>query len=250
MFKVNENSESISFTFSSEMRLTDRVIKVCHEFIEQFNASVFSEFRLVLRELLINAVEHGNKKNIDLMVKCSVIHMGECEFMIMVEDEGDGFDHKKIDMKLPKDPRQTRRRGFALVNAFADLIQFNDTGNRVTVFINIPMITSFHIDNDSGRQVITPSGDITASVAEDFRTILVELADKGYREYLFDFAHVRDIDSVALSVLIVFAKMLGKKNTKSELEIINAEKGLRDLFHMTRMNKIFKVRSGGMGSEK
>ncbi len=243
MFKTNETSNSISFVFSSEMRLIDRVIKVCQEFIEQFNASVFSEFRLVLREILINAVEHGNKKNIDYVVKCSVIHMGECEFMIVVEDEGDGFDHKTIDMKLPKDPRQTRRRGFALVNAFADLMQFNDAGNRVTVFISIPMITTFHIDNDNGCQVITPSGDITASVAEDFRTILVKLIDKGHRQYLFDLTHVRDIDSVAISVLIVFAKMLGKKKTKSELEIINAEKGLRDLFHMTRMDKIFKVRN-------
>lgn len=62
MFNVNEKDNFIQFIISSDMRLIDRLILDAKKYLEQFNISDFSEFRLVLRELLINAVEHGNKK--------------------------------------------------------------------------------------------------------------------------------------------------------------------------------------------
>lgn len=242
MFRMSEDGNVISFTFSSEMHLVDRTIRICREYLNQFNVLRFSHFRLILRELLINAIEHGNQRAMERTVICSVEYVGEWQFKIVVEDEGEGFDYKTLDMRMPDDPNQIRNRGFALVNAFTDRLEFNDKGNRVVAYISIPQTTRFQVENEDGWQVIIPSGDITASIADRFREILVELADQGHRKYRLDFIHVEDIDSVALSVMIIFSKMLDKKNDeKRQLEIVNAGKALVDLFRMTRMDKTYRV---------
>ncbi len=244
MFRISENDNTIIFSFSSEMYLINRVIQTCGEYMNHLNISGTSEFRLVLRELLLNAVEHGNMKDAERLILCNIEYLGNWQFRIIVEDEGDGFDPKILNMKIPDNPLQIRKRGYATINAFTDRLEFNEKGNRITAYISIPQTTTFHIEKDSkDRQIITPSGDITASISEDFRAVLVELIDKGYRQYCFDFTYVKDIDSVALSVMIIFSKMLSRKNGKTELEIVNAEKGLTELFRMTRMDKIYKLRN-------
>ncbi len=241
MFRMSEDGNVISFTFSSEMHLVDRTIRICREYLNQFNVLRFSHFRLILRELLINAIEHGNENAVERTVICSVEYVGEWQFKIVVEDEGEGFDYKTLDMQMPDDPNQIRNRGFALVNAFTDRLEFNERGNRAITYISIPQTTKFRVEDDEGWQVITPSGDITASIADRFREILVELADQGHRKYRLNFTQVEDIDSVALSVMIIFAKMLDKRDEKRQLEIVNAGKALVDLFRMTRMDKTYRV---------
>ena len=243
MFRMSEDTNSITFKFSSEMYLVDRVIQTCREYLGRFNVSEFSQFRLVVREILINAVEHGNRNVAEHKVTCEIARLNGRQFSVMVEDEGDGFEYKTLNMEMPEDPHELRSRGYALINAFTDQIEFNDKGNRVTVYFSPPQVTKFSVGNDDGWQIVTPSGDITASTADKFRTILVELLDQGHRQYRFDFSHVEDIDSVALSVMIIFAKMLGKERAKSQLEIVNARKALADLFQMTRMDKTYSVKS-------
>ncbi|OQX22913.1 MAG: hypothetical protein BWK80_28725 [Desulfobacteraceae bacterium IS3] len=242
MFKMNEDENSISFSFSSEMRHADRVIQASDVYLKALGIAEASEFRLVLRELLINAVEHGNKKAVERLVKCDVTYLDEWQFRITVQDEGEGFDHRCLEMKLPDDPQENRRRGYALIHAFTDRLEFNEKGNCVTAYIGIPRQTSFSIRNENDFQIITPSGDITASITDNLRESLVDLLDRGYEYYRFDFVHVKDIDSVALSVMIIFAKMLAQKSTNRRPEIVNASSALADLFHMTRMDKMYEVK--------
>ncbi|QTA90488.1 ATP-binding protein [Desulfonema magnum] len=241
MFEMSENDNTICLNFSSEMHLVDRVIQTCRDYLKRFDVSDFSHFRQAFRELLLNAVEHGNLKIADRVVMCSIEHLDKWQFRITVEDEGDGFDYKSLDMKLPSDPHQIRKRGYALINTFTDRLEFNNKGNRVIAYISIPEMTTLSICEENGWQVITPSGDLTASIADRFRAVLVRLLDQGYGQYCFDFTHVEDIDSVALSVMIVFSKMLAQKNPDKKLKIVNAGKGLTELFHMTRMDRIYIV---------
>ncbi len=243
MFKTNQEANSITFSFSSEMELVDRVIQSCREYLAKFKVSEFSRFRLVLRELLINAVEHGNWNDPERTVTCNIHYIGDWQFKIMVQDEGFGLDPDSLDMKLPDDPAQTRNRGYPLINAFTNRLEFNEEGNCVTAYVAIPQTTKFTITSENDRQVITPSGNLTASTADEFRELLVELLDQGHRKYCFDFIHVEDIDSVALSVMIIFAKMLQKQGGKSRLEIVNPRQGIADLFHLTRMDRTYKLRS-------
>ncbi len=241
MFKISEDANSIFFSFSSEMMIVDRVIQSCRDYLKRFDIPEFSKFRLVLRELLINAVEHGNRKAVERTVSCRIEAMGGFQFKITVEDEGEGFDYASLSMELPKDPHQIRSRGYALIAAFTDKLEFNEKGNKITAFIHIHRETDYRIESCNDWQIITPSGDITAGTADKFRASLVSLIDRGHINYQFDFTHVQDIDSIGLSVMIIFAKMLAKKNAGRQLKIIHAGNVLTDLFHLTRMDKIYKI---------
>ncbi|MEZ4528134.1 MAG: ATP-binding protein [Desulfobacterales bacterium] len=248
MFNMTENTGSVSFIFSSEMQLADRAVRICRNFMEELSVSNFSEFRLVLRELLINAIEHGNKNDTQKTVNCCIDHLGGTRFRIIVGDEGEGFDYRALAAELSDDPRQIRSRGYALIRSFADRLEFNDKGNWITVYIAVAQQTHFHVSEDQDWRIITPTGDITASNAEECRKILVELADQGHRKFRFDFSKVEDVDSVGLSLLIIFSKMLDKKGGEKRLEILNPRKSLENLLRMTRIDRIYRVVSEEQGA--
>jgi len=238
---MNEDTGSVSFIFSAEMQLADRVVRICRNFMEELSVANFSEFRLVLRELLINAIEHGCKNDSQKIVNCSIDHLGGTRFRIIVGDEGDGFDYKSLAAEMSDDPRQIRRRGYALIRTFTDRIEFNDKGNWVTAYITVTQKTHFQVSEEQDWQIITPTGDITASNAEECRKILVELADQGHRKFRFDFSKVEDVDSVGLSLLIIFSKMLDKKEGEKRLEIINPRPSLVNLLRMTRIDRLYRL---------
>lgn len=54
---------------------------------------------------------------------------------LTVEDEGEGFDYRSLDLKLPEGCGRIRDRGYKLVNAYCDKIEFAAPGNRVTAYL-------------------------------------------------------------------------------------------------------------------
>jgi anti-anti-sigma factor len=242
MFNVKEDADTINFTISSEMPQVDRVIEESHIFFHQLNigASELSNLNLVLREMLNNAIEHGNHGIPDKEVRCDVQHLGRKRFKIQVEDQGEGFDHNSVDWEIPVDPRQTRNRGYALINTFCDQVKFNDKGNLVTAYISLVKETEFQVKNDGQRRIIIPSGNLTAAVEKKFRSLLESLLEEGVTKFRFDFSVVEDIDSVSLSVLIVFSKMVSKKEDWN-LQLTNLNGDIRNLFKMTRVDRIYDV---------
>lgn len=135
MFEIKEENDSIYFVFSSDMFLVDRVILECERhFIRQGTSAPF-ELKLVLRELLINAVEHGNQKLYERKISCHVNATSEPRCKLVVEDEGGGFDHNSVNVEMPEDPLQNRNRGYAMIHYFSERLEFNDTGNRITAYI-------------------------------------------------------------------------------------------------------------------
>lgn len=93
---------------------------------------------VVLRELLFNAIIHGNRNRQELSVKAAVEDLGGGRFRLEVEDEGPGFDYGLLDPRIPDDPRTLEKRGFPVVKALSTRIEFNDRGNRVAVLLDLP----------------------------------------------------------------------------------------------------------------
>jgi anti-sigma regulatory factor (Ser/Thr protein kinase) len=91
---------------------------------------------VVLRELLKNAIHHGNRDNPELVVQCTVTTSPDGKMGIEVVDEGDGFDYGAVDMEIPDDPRGLAHRGYKLIRALCEQLQFNETGNRVQVILS------------------------------------------------------------------------------------------------------------------
>ena len=242
MFNVTEGKESIRFKLSSEMKLVDRVVNETSSFLSQDAGGDLSGIKLVLRELLINAVEHGNRKVASLNVSCSVERIGESLYKIQIEDEGKGFDWKSVKLGVPDDPAKVRNRGLPLVNTLADYLEFNENGNAVTAHMMIPQETGYAVRESDGFSVILPSGDITAASSEKLRELLSGLLDSGMLKCRFDFSKVKDIDSVGLSALVVLSRILEERcEGKPELEIENAPEDIVRLFQMTMLDTIYKI---------
>ncbi|UCH95977.1 MAG: ATP-binding protein [Candidatus Aminicenantes bacterium] len=255
MFSVKEEENYIAFDLSSELRLVDRTIAESVTFLKNSGVRDDSNFKLVLREMLNNAIEHGNKNIIEKKVSCTITNLNPGQnslahvskrFRIDVQDKGAGFNYHDLDFTLPEDPKQIRNRGFSLINAFADEIRFNEPGNKISVYLTFTQGTTFDIqeEKEKGSCVITPSGNLTAVVADQLREMLRELFDTGNREFSFDLKHVEDIDSICLSVLIVLYKTLTKSDNHYRLEIINVNEDLVNLFQLTRMDEIYIIKSG------
>lgn len=150
LFKINnyiQNTESLSF------KLTKNISRFS-------SAEKVAEIRTSLREMLINAIEHGNL-NISFDEKTSAMMEGRYfEFLkerqqdekylnrtVVVEyvlnekmvayritDEGEGFDHKKImsiDISALNESGIAHGRGIMMTKVIFDIIKYNKKGNQI-----------------------------------------------------------------------------------------------------------------------
>ena len=239
--KIDRTPERIRFNLPSSLGVVGEAIKTLRDWLKSVDSGDESPVVLIFRELVNNAVEHGNKKVDGLEVEVEVAAAGEGRFRITVRDEGSGFDHEALDLRLTDDPTQIRNRGLALVNSFADELVFNDEGNEVTVWVSMPHDIGFELSQDDTWKTIQPSSNITAEVADTFRNLLLDLVNSGYQRYRFDLSRVEDIDSIGLSLFVVFANMVQNRVEGAQLEVVGANKDIANLFEMTRLSRIYKL---------
>ena len=137
MLSIHKTAGAITFKFSSEIHLVEQVVQTFEEYCSRLKVEEPSSLILVLRELLINAVVHGNQNEANRNVLCVIEKLNKSRFRIQVDDSGRGFDYKSLDMNPPEDLKHIKKRGYAIINALSDRIEFNDSGNKVTVFLTI-----------------------------------------------------------------------------------------------------------------
>ena len=241
MLNIFQDEDLIQFTLSSEIKMVNDVIQNVRGYLRQYSIEDDKALILTLRELINNAIEHGNRKNLAMNVIASVRRIGDMRFKLIVEDEGKGFDYESKVMEIPDDPSQIRNRGLGLANAFSDQIEFNDIGNRITAYITVRRETHFGVSDDTFWKVIKPTGDITAENADMFRTLLLNLINDGHDKFRFDLSDVEDIDSIVLSIFVIFSNMVSDKFPDAKLEIAHANKDIVNLFRMTRMDQKFQI---------
>ena len=137
MMQIKKKPGTIEFEFLSDPNLAFRVIEECRQFfLYDIPNSVFIELSILLREMLMNAIQHGNKSSINRKVWCRIVHLCQNRFKITVEDQGDGFDYRKINRKIPDHPEEIKARGYILIHALSDRVEFNTRGNRITIYYN------------------------------------------------------------------------------------------------------------------
>ncbi|TWI64840.1 anti-anti-sigma factor [Desulfobotulus alkaliphilus] len=241
MFAIQENGSELHFSIASDMALVDRFVALAKEFMERQGTTRFSEIIIVLRELLINAVEHGNTKNRSLIVEGTLEALGQDRFCIRVQDEGRGVDASTLSFTMPEDPSQDRSRGFALIHAFSDEVRFSQSPSTITAWVSVPAqsLCTHRMEGDCAR--IFPGGDITAASAENLRRLLLKVLDQGVSRFCLDLSATSDIDSIGLSLLIAFARILKENSSEGSLEIQYAAESLETLFRMTRLDRMYTI---------
>lgn len=120
----------------SDRRLVEETVEKCTDFVQNHRTFRPIRFRVVLRELLINAIEHGNASDPKRHVTCSVTigERGDCVHLC-IEDEGEGFSYRDLNMSLSENARTMTNRGYRLIGNLSRRLGFNEKGNRVSVCV-------------------------------------------------------------------------------------------------------------------
>lgn len=124
----------LAFELASDLGLVHSAIQDVERFVQQLGCCDPSSVSLVLRELLSNAITHGNRGIRERKVQCRV-ELHREQFKVVVEDEGEGFDFSRLNLSLPEDPRGIQNRGYVLISNICSAVKFNECGNRVTAVI-------------------------------------------------------------------------------------------------------------------
>lgn len=135
MFNVREWPSGLRVELDSEPRYVERAIREVMFFFEKRGGKSSLEINIIVRELLRNAIEHGNLNIASRRVSFTFELVDHPSCRITVEDEGDGFPNPLAD--LPADPRRKQSRGLALTHKLAERLEFNERGNKVSALVRM-----------------------------------------------------------------------------------------------------------------
>ncbi len=95
---------------------------------------------LLLREALVNAVEHGCGKAAESAVDCVIRHERGA-MLIAVKDSGPGFDWRSR-WELQPEAEACSGRGVLIYRTYANRVRFNRAGNSVLLWRRLEASTS------------------------------------------------------------------------------------------------------------
>ncbi|MBX7058773.1 MAG: ATP-binding protein [Leptospirales bacterium] len=155
------HSERQRYILTNYLILADQISdRATRNAAAYMDADALTMLRLGLRELLINAIEHGNLE-IDYAAKSKMMHDGQYmkfvaerqqeeayrdrrvivehsinsrRIFFRITDQGAGFDHRAMQRRTEADMESghlQHGRGLAIARAAFDRLRYNDRGNRV-----------------------------------------------------------------------------------------------------------------------
>jgi serine/threonine-protein kinase RsbW len=104
------------------------------------NEDILFEMRVILNELMLNAVKHGNNGDAEKHVKLTAGISGDRCIFFVVEDDGEGYDYRSImsdEQNVKADNKlfnmKETGRGILIVRNLCERICFNEKGNKIVV---------------------------------------------------------------------------------------------------------------------
>ena len=133
-----DESESVDSLYLAVVSDTARVPVVLdriREFVRRQGCGESDALLLVVRELLMNAIVHGNESDPTRVALVRVGRRGAL-FEVQVDDEGSGFDYESLALGLPEEPRFIQRRGLVLAHELSRELAFERGGSRVRALVD------------------------------------------------------------------------------------------------------------------
>ncbi len=130
---MKENSTKKEFLVPSDLSEVQRVSSEALSFLKPLGLrqAVLFDIRLCLDEALINAMKYGHQFKRELTVRLS-IEYDQNEVRVLVEDQGEGFDPKKIkNCTEGENVLRGHGRGLHLIHQLMDEVKHNPKGNAV-----------------------------------------------------------------------------------------------------------------------
>jgi serine/threonine-protein kinase RsbW len=99
-----------------------------------------SDLKVVLNELLINAIKHGVKEGAECFIKVVAGFIADDVALLVIEDDGEGYDTASIKIRNRIDPAGGRideinetGRGIQIVKSICEDFMVNEKGNKVVI---------------------------------------------------------------------------------------------------------------------
>jgi anti-sigma regulatory factor (Ser/Thr protein kinase) len=131
----SESEDSLYLTVISETERVPLVMERVAQFMRRQGYGNSDEVLLVVRELIMNAIVHGNHAIRSRIALIRVARRGKF-FEVQVEDEGKGFDYDSLVLGLPDDPQSLAKRGLVLVHELSEELAFEHGGSRVRAIVD------------------------------------------------------------------------------------------------------------------
>jgi anti-anti-sigma factor len=168
---------------------------------------------LLARECLANAIDHGNRHADDKSIVLRFA-VGRKWIRLQVADEGPGFDWR-TGLECETNTTSSSGRGLPLYRLYAERVEFNRSGNRITLWIDrkragkeVEEMAAYVIEQKDRHASVTLNGDLTAILVPDLQAGLKETLNRGARELVFDLTDTAMLDSSGIGLLIATANIL------------------------------------------
>jgi anti-sigma regulatory factor (Ser/Thr protein kinase) len=131
----SESEDSLYLTIVSETEVVPALLERVAGFARRQGLWDSDALLLVVRELVLNAIVHGNGADPQRMVLVRVARQGGL-YEVQVDDEGEGFDYESLALGLPEDPQTLNGRGLVLVHELAEELVFERGGRRARAYVH------------------------------------------------------------------------------------------------------------------
>ncbi|MEN9354509.1 MAG: hypothetical protein RL318_1834 [Fibrobacterota bacterium] len=240
MFRWDETPDRIECRMSSSLHLIERAVEQCRQHLDPAEGDI-DVLVQILREILLNAVEHGNRSDPDCEVSLVLERMEKGRFHAIVRDQGEGFClTEETDPRMPGS-QSNRRRGLAIAHALCDELVSAPEEGCVNAWITLPQRVLVTGVQDGEHWVVTPGGDLSASVAGEFRKALQQWLEQSTIDAVLDLSKVRTMDSICLSVLLAFHRDLEQHRGTRVFRLVRVQPRMMGLFRMTRIDRLFSI---------
>ena len=129
ILNIESKDKKLKICFSSITGNIDIAARKTEKFlVENSLKDIAFDVILVMREALTNAVKYGSGENSKKKVKYS-LKIQDDSLIMKVEDEGEGFDWKKILKRSLPLANSSNGRGLAIMKSYFHIIEYNKKGN-------------------------------------------------------------------------------------------------------------------------
>ena len=246
MFKASHGSSSLDMSFSSTLQNIDQADQETKSFLSRIGlqAKTFG-IRLVMREGLLNSVKHGNSADPHKIVTCN-LRLEDNRLVTEIEDEGPGFDWRAHTGKQAPLTSHSGR-GLTIMKMYCDHVGYSTKGNRLILTKNIgekkvptteitkSKVPTTEITRRGGQTIVKPGKDLVASIAPEFKKLLLSLLEEGTRELAIDLTGVEMVDTDGLRLLAEVHDCLRKAGGK--LIVTNATEDIYGLFKAIQLDQ-------------
>ena len=142
MILLSAGDDYVLVKFRSDITFVDVAVQTIGNLLEYLGIADPTNLLLVSRELLKNAVVHGNHNNKSKKVVFRLFRISQDRFRLEIEDsgQGSGLRHLRAIGKV-RDERDRKieagGRGSTIINSLSEKVLFSETGNRITVLLSV-----------------------------------------------------------------------------------------------------------------